>query len=140
MAQNKINKQDTTITGVTDGSKFLRDDWTWQPAPVTSFPPQITITTTVSITTDTTDGVGAGQKGKNVVIDNGVNPINITINGGVDFVSSYVKHGTGAITFVQGSGRTMVQVDSTPVLNGTLGSTATISSIGTTDYLRISNA
>lgn len=138
--QQKVNPQDTTITGVRDGSKFLRDDWTWQPAPVTAFPPQITITTTVSITTDTTDGVGAGQKGKNVILDNGVNPINITVNGGVDFVASYVKHGLGAVTFLAGSGRTLVQVDGTNVLNGTLGSTATISSIGTTDYLRISNA
>ncbi len=23
----------TSITGTPDGSKFLRDDWTWQPAP-----------------------------------------------------------------------------------------------------------
>ena len=101
---------------------------------------QITITTTGSITTDTLATNGLGQKGRNVIIDNGANVINITINGGTDFCSSYVKHGTGAITFVQGSGRNMIQVDSTDVLNGALGSTAVISSIGTTDYLRISNA
>ena len=102
---------------------------------------QITITTAVSITTDTTSG-GLGQSGKNTVVDNGVNAINITVNGGVNFVASYIKHGTGAITFVQGTGRTLVQVDSTAgnVLDGSVGSTATISSIGTTDYLRISNA
>jgi hypothetical protein len=102
-------------------------------------PSQITITTAVSITTDTTSG-GYGQSGKNVIIDNGVNAINITVNGGVNFVASYIKHGTGAITFVQGTGRTLVQVDSTAVLDGAVGSTATISSVGTTDYLRISNA
>jgi hypothetical protein len=139
MAQNKVHPQDTTITGTRDGTKFLRDDWTWQPAPVTAFPPQITITTAVSITTDTVDGVGAGQKGKNVVIDNGVNPINITVNGGVDFVASYLKHGTGAITFVAGSGRTLAAVNGTAIMFGAPGTTATISSIGTKDYLKIDN-
>jgi hypothetical protein len=74
------------------------------------------------------------------VIDNGVNAINITVNGGTDFLASYLKHGTGAITFVQGAGRTLTQVDATSVLSGVVGSTATISSVGTIDYLRISNA
>jgi len=101
-------------------------------------PSQITITTAVSITTDTTSG-GYGQSGKNTIIDNGVNAINLTVNGGVDFVASYLKHGTGAITFVQGAGRTLIQVDATAVLDGAVGSTATISSVGTIDYLRISN-
>jgi hypothetical protein len=45
------------------------------------------------------------------------NAINITVNGGTDFVSS-VKHGSGVITFVQGSGRTLIQVDATAVFNG----------------------
>jgi hypothetical protein len=103
-------------------------------------PAQITITTTVSITTDTLGNLGKGQKEKNVIIDNGVNAINITVNGGTNFLASYLKHGTGAITFVQGTGRTLIQVDATAVLNGVVGSTATISSIGTIDYLRISNA
>lgn len=102
--------------------------------------PQITITTAVSITTATNDASGNGQKGRNVIISNGATAINLTVNGGTDFVTSYVKHGTGAITFVQGSGRTLIQVDGVAVLNGAVGSTATISSVGTTDYLRISNA
>lgn len=103
-------------------------------------PSQITIITSVSITTGTTDIAGKSQKGKNVIIANGINAINITVNGGTDFSSSYLKAGTGTITFVQGSGRTLVLVDSTVLLNGVVGSTATISSVGTTDYLRISNA
>jgi len=101
---------------------------------------QITITTTVSITTDTLGNLGKSQNEKNVIIDNGSNAINITVNGGTDFLASYLKHGSGAITFVQGAGRTLTLVDATAILNGALGSTATISSIGTTDYLRISNA
>jgi hypothetical protein len=103
-------------------------------------PDQITITTTGSVTTGTLGNLGKTQKGKNVIIDNGVNAINITVNGGTDFLASYLKHGTGAITFVQGAGRTLTQVDATAVLNGAVGSTASISSVGTTDYLRISNA
>jgi len=100
---------------------------------------QITITTSTSITTATLGTSGYSQKGRNVIIDNGANAINLTVNGGTDFVSSYLKHGSAAITFVQGSGRTLVQVSGTAILNGVVGSTATISSVGTTDYLIISN-
>lgn len=105
-----------------------------------SEPSQITITTSVSITTDTLDANSKKQIGKNVVINNGSSVINITVNGGTDFSASYLKIGTGAITFVQGSGRTLVQVDGSALFNGVPGSTATISSVGTVDYLRISNA
>jgi hypothetical protein len=98
--------------------------------------PQIVITTTVSISTSTLDINGYSQYGKNVIIDNGTNNINIVVNG---TVTSYLKHGTGTITFVSSGGRTLVNVDSTNVLNGAVGSTAIISSIGTIDYLRISN-
>ncbi len=101
--------------------------------------PQINIVTAVSIDTTTTVS-GIGQKSRNVVISNGANNINYTINASDGFAASFVKNGTGSITFVQGSARTMVQVDGTAVLNGSLGSTATISSVGTVDYLRISNA
>lgn len=101
--------------------------------------PQITITTSISIDT-TTLSSGISQKGRNVVISNGANAINYIVNSSDGFVASYVKHGVAAITFVQGSGRTLIQVDGTAILNGAVGSTATISSVGTTDYLRISNA
>jgi len=104
---------------------------------------QITITTAVNITTDTTSSIADGshpQKGKNVIIDNGATAINVVVNGSVGFSASYMKFGSGAITFLAGSGRTLVTVDATAVLNGTIGSTATITSVGTIDYLRISNA
>jgi hypothetical protein len=103
-------------------------------------PAQIIITTAVSIATDTLGNLGKTQKEKNVIIDNGVNAINITVNGGTNFLASYLKHGTGAITFIAGSGRSLALVDGTAVLNGALGSKATISSVGTKDYLSISNA
>lgn len=101
---------------------------------------QISITTSVSITTATTDGSGITQYGKHVLIKNGVNNINITVNGVSTMPTTYQKEGTGTITFVQGAGRTLRQVDATAILNGSVGSTATISSDGTTDSLRISNA
>ena len=104
-----------------------------------SEPVQITVSTSVNITTDTLDANGKSQLGKNVVLNNGTNAINIVVNGGTDFCASYIKHGSGAITFLQGNGRSLVLVNGTAVLNGAQGSTATISSIGTTDYLKISN-
>lgn len=121
-------------------SQYLMADGSVTTSVTTSVEPtQITITTAVSITSDTLDANGKKQLGKNVIINNGASAINITVNGGTDFCASYLKHGAGAITFVQAAGRTLVQVNATAILNGAVGSTATISSIGTTDYLRISN-
>lgn len=134
-----------TFTSFITNSVTASRTWTLQDrngilADDTDLIPQITITTSVSITTDTNASNGLGQKGRNVVISNGASAINLTVNGGTDFCASYLKGGTGAITFVQGSGRTLIQVDSMAVLNGIAGSTATITSVGTIDYLRISNA
>ncbi len=98
------------------------------------------ITTTSSITTNTLDNSGFNQIGRCVIIDNGTYSISITVDATSGFSSTYLKHGTASISFVQGSGRTLVQVDGTLNLNGTVGSTATIISYGTTDYLRINNA
>jgi len=99
--------------------------------------PLITITTSVSITTATTDAGGLGQNGRHVVISNGASAINLTCSGGV--TTSYGKVGSGAITFVQGSGRTLVQLSGTAILNGIAGSRAILWSSGTTDYLEIIN-
>jgi len=98
------------------------------------------IATSSNITTDTLDINGLNQRGRCVIIDNGTYSINLTVNGATGFSSTYLKHGTASVTFVQGSGRTLVQVDGTAVLNGIAGSTATLLSYGTTDYLRINNA
>ena len=101
---------------------------------------QISITTSVSITTATLSSNGISQFGKHVLIKNGVNAINITVDGVDSLPTTYQKEGTGTITFVQGSGRTLRQVSGTAVLSGAVGSTASLSSDGTTDSLRISNA
>jgi len=98
---------------------------------------KITITTSTSITTSTTDANGIRQDGRHVVISNGATAINLTCNGGV--TTSYGKVGSANITFIQGSGRTLVQLSGTAILNGAVGSTATLWSNGTTDYLAITN-
>lgn len=95
------------------------------------------ITTTISITNATTTTVGDVQEGKIVKIDNGVNVINYTVNGAIN--ASFIKMGTGAITFVQGSGRTLTGANGTLVLNGAVNSTASIVSDGTVDVLYINN-
>jgi hypothetical protein len=141
--QDISGKQDTLVSGTnirTVNGQTLLGSTDLVISAGAADPAQITITTTVSITTDTLGNLGKTQKEKNVIIDNGVNAINITVNGGTNFMASYLKHGAGAITFVQGAGRTLTQVDATAILNGVVGSTATISSVGTKDYLRISNA
>ncbi|MGL6281056.1 MAG: hypothetical protein ACRC2J_01460, partial [Microcoleaceae cyanobacterium] len=54
---------------------------------------QISITTSVSITTATTDATGNTQYGKNVLIKNGASPINIVVDG-VQKPTTYQKEGT----------------------------------------------
>lgn len=103
---------------------------------------QITITTSTNITTETKTETGVKQDFKNTVIDNGVNAVNITTDCYAGFMATYLKHGTGTITFVAGVGRTLifeaVSVGSA-LMDGAVGSTATISSVGTTDYIKIQN-
>lgn len=103
--------------------------------------PQIIITTSASVTTLTTDVNGLSQHGKAVVIDNGANAINLTtdINSEAKFIASYLKHGVSGVTFVQGSGTTLIQVDGTAAFSGAVGSTATLQRVSNTFYLRISN-
>jgi len=98
------------------------------------------ITSTSSITTNTLTDGGYDQNGRCVIINNGTYSINLTVNSYDRFTSTYLKHGTASVTFVQGSGRTLIDVDGTFILDGSVGSTATIISYGTTDYLRVSNA
>jgi hypothetical protein len=101
----------------------------------------ITISTAVSITTDTPDSNGLLQNGRNTMISNGANAINLTCNtaSAANFVASYTKLGSAAITFVQGAGTTLVLLDGTAVLNGAVGSTACLTRTGNTYYLQISN-
>ncbi len=103
----------------------------------------ITITTSISITTNTLDANSVNQHGHNTMIDNGASAINLECRTGTgstaNFCASYTKLGSAAITFTAGSGATLVQVDGTAVLNGAVGSTACLTRTGNTYYLQISN-
>jgi len=102
--------------------------------------PCITITTSVSIDTDTTSS-SYGQHGRNTKIANSTNAINLTVqtSSNADFVASYTKIGSATITFVAGSGATLVQLSGTAALTGSVGSTATLTRHGNTYYLQITN-
>ncbi|WP_392447970.1 hypothetical protein ACF3OB_01075 [Capnocytophaga canis] len=78
------------------------------------------------------------QKGKTIVTQGTANIV-VTINSEDGFVASYQKAGTGNITFQAGSGKTLVQVDGTNVINGVKGSTATVTVVGNEILLRVSN-
>lgn len=103
---------------------------------------QITITTSSNITNNTLDVGGFRQHNKSVVIDNGSNAITITLEASStsDFIAAYLKRGTANISFVAGAGTSIKAVDSTNILSGSPGSTATVQRVGNDFYLRISNA
>lgn len=99
-------------------------------------PNSATVTTTVSISSATLTDISQTQEGKVVRIMNGINVINYTVNG---LTASFVKGGTGQITFVQGAGRTLTGANGTLVMNGVVNSTASLVSFGTEDRLYINN-
>ena len=88
-------------------------------------------------TNATLTDAGYSQAGKVIRIDNGANVINYTVNAGI--TASFVKGGTGVITFVQGAGRTLIGANGTLIFNGAVNSSASIVSFGTSDVLYINN-
>jgi hypothetical protein len=106
----------------------------------TTEPPQVIVTTAVSFNTELVSDGGYSQNGKNVLVQNGTNAINITVGATPNGVYSFQKEGAGAITFLPSAGKTIRPVDGTAILNGAVGSTATVSVVGTIISLRISNA
>src|SRR5690606_1936069 len=103
-------------------------------------PSQVTVTTAGNITSETLSDNGYAFGGKNILINNGATAINFIVGATENQVFSVQKEGTGAITFVPSTGKTLREVDGTAVLDGAIGSTATISVVGTVISLRISNA
>lgn len=90
-----------------------------------------------NITTTATDPTGLGQDKMNVILSNGAANRTLTVISSL--TATYLKSGTGSITFFQGAGRTLVNMSGTFILNGLPGSNAKIVSDGTTDYLYINN-
>lgn len=101
--------------------------------------PQVVLTTTTNISASKLDPNGNTQIGKNVVINNGAFNINYILDVNDGFVATYLKIGNGAVTFIAQSGRTLVLINGLSSMNGAIGSSATVSSVGTVDYLRITN-
>lgn len=103
---------------------------------------QIEITTTGSITTNTLGTVtDKPQHMRSVLVKNGVNAINITLETSSHdkFEAIYYKKGSAAITFVEGAGATLVKVANDGILNGAVDSNALVYRDGNTFYLYISN-
>ena len=101
---------------------------------------QITITTSTSITTNTLSSINSrSQLGRNVVINNGINAINITceLSSDVNFLASYIKEGSANVTFVAGAGTTLELYDDTAVMVGK--STASVSRVGNKFKIQISS-
>ena len=108
-------------------------------------PNNITITTNISITTETpSTNEGYGQYGKNVMVNNGANNINInvTTNTTADFIASYTKLGIGSINF-QATSPAILQgfpiLAPASTINGVAGSTALLTRTGNTFYVQINN-
>ena len=101
--------------------------------------PQGRITTTTSITTETKTNSNLSQHGKNVIINNGANNINLKVNAfvGGNFCATYIKDGTGTINIVAGSGVSLDLVQYTDVVNGKSGSRFMISQNGSTNTFKI---
>ncbi len=106
-----------------------------------SEPSQITIETTTNIDTNR-EVNGVKMSGKNVVINNGTNNINLQclVSSDPNFNCSIVKTGSAPITITAGTGATVKQTDYTNIMNGLSGSTATIVRVGDMFYIRIFNA
>jgi hypothetical protein len=106
------------------------------------YAPDITqVTLTLGASADVrpsqTDANGILLYGKNVVFDNGANAVTFTVDSAI--TCTVTKLGTGTITFVQFSGRTMVAMNGTLQMTGAVGSTASVISVGMTDYVYITN-
>lgn len=105
---------------------------------------QIEITTSASITNLTTStGTPSGkvQHQRTVLVKNGVNAINITLESTADanFEAIYIKKGSASITFVAGSGVTLNKIANDGILNGIAGSGALVERDGSVYNIYVSN-
>ena len=104
----------------------------------------ILITSTASITTQTTGTSGStsySQNGRNVMINNSATAINIDVSSTTPdgFIASYTKIGSANITFNLISPMVFVNNINGAVLSGLSGSTALLVKNGNNIYLSINN-
>ena len=123
-----------TVGGVqySEGTRIVRR---WHSGSWTSYvytnetPLAVTVTSNISSSRNWSD--------RTLILNNDATARTITINGSLNVDG--LKTNNGTITFVQGSGRTLVDVNGTAVLDGLVGSNFRIVSVGTTDYLWVNN-
>ena len=126
------NGNGTFTFNFTDGTSFTTSDLTGPEGQIGTV--RLELTTATDFNTSTVIGIYS-QNGRHLIIDNGVNNINITVDIGV--TASYQVLGTGTVTFLQGVGRTL-QAPSGASLTSQY-STATLTFSGTTDILLVNN-
>lgn len=100
--------------------------------------PQITIETEEDFSTSdliTQNGISYSQNGRHIMISNGTNDIEVVCNGNV--CATYQVLGTGTVTFVNGSGRTLEDPQGA-VIDSQYG-TAALSFNSTTDIVLVNN-
>lgn len=128
-----IDNGDGTFTfNFTDGTSFTTSDLTGPEGQIGTV--RLELTTATDFNTSTVIGIYS-QNGRHLIIDNGANDIDVTVDVGV--TASYQVLGTGTVTFLQGTGRTL-QAPSGASLTSQY-STATLTFAGTTDILLVNN-
>ena len=97
------------------------------------------VATTIKITTSANFNAsalinGLGQNGRRVIIDNGASNIEVNVDATLD--TTYMKKGSGTVTFTAGAGRTLVACNTVVLLQNEFD-VAYIGSVGTQDRLYI---
>lgn len=107
---------------------------------ILDIPTQVKIDTGINFSTKTMIQ-SYTQNGKNVIINNGTNNLDIVCDSTseTDFIATYIKYGTGTITFKSGSGNIISSMDGTLKLNGGKGSRAMICRINNEFLIFIQN-
>ena len=93
----------------------------------------LTITTTENFNASALIS-GLGQNGRRVIIDNGASNIEVNVDATLD--TTYMKKGSGTVTFTAGAGRTLVACNTVVLLQNEFD-VAYIGSVGTQDRLYI---
>jgi hypothetical protein len=96
-----------------------------------------TNTTPLQVAVTSNINTSRNWSGRTIILNNDAGTRTITVNGELN--TQGIKTNNGTINFVQGAGRTLVNVYGTASMDGLAGSFFSVISVGTTDYLTIDN-
>ncbi len=107
---------------------------------ITEIPIQLKVDGGVGFSTSTLLN-GYTQNGKNIIVNNGANNISIACdtNSESDFVATYVKVGSGEITFKSSTGTLVTSTDGVLKMNGSKGSRAMVCRVNSEFLIYIQN-